>query len=160
MPMGLRLRNASGADVTIPGEFLKKKGKRAAALLAGIEFTLYYAPQTVPRSVRDWCWVEDDPDPLHYFVDLRWEPVRRKPLATFKPAGPGRTLRPMEDVKAFEMDLADLFDLSRPGAYTLRVTFTKETAFTEGRSSWLVFPLPLAPRPPRRWNEAAPSPGY
>ncbi len=120
--MRLRLRNRMGYDRQIPTEFLRREGDRVVGLRRGIDLALERAPlDSKPVVTRP-----NRPD------DRKWEAVPARFATRFTPDAVARTLRPGESMDAFEIDLNDIFDASKPGIYRVRLAFTKESGVAEG----------------------------
>jgi hypothetical protein len=101
VPIVLRIHNSAGLDQRLPGE--------APKLL------LSYSPAHVsrqgalaPTARGNWEWVDVPASP------------NARPVALTK-----RTLGPAESIHAAEFDLRDLFDLSEPGFYRVRLAGAK-----------------------------------
>ena len=69
----------------------------------------------------------------------KWEAIPAKSAARFDPDASTRTLRPAESMVAFEVDLLDLFDASKPGNYRLRLALSKDSGVAEGTFQEVIF---------------------
>ena len=142
-----RITNCSGIDRAAPAEFYRKDPRTGPALLAGFDVKVLYVP---PEKAED-SGVEDivfcETPETEIGGDLPWQRLPCKVTARFKAEGPGRMLAMGEEFKTGEIDLTELFDLTRPGLYAVQFVFTaKDGAFTDGISDCIVFRLP-APGP-------------
>lgn len=127
--MTLRLRNRAGYDRQVPTEFVRREGGRVVSLRRGIELSLERAPLDANR-----------PGPRPGRADDRkWETVPPKTAARFDAGASARTLRPGESMEAFEVDLLDLFDASKPGTYRIQLTLSKDSRVAEGTFRELSF---------------------
>jgi hypothetical protein len=71
-----------------------------------------------------------------------WGRLKPRKAGRFPDKGGTRTLRPAGEWTALELDLAERFDLSRPGAYAVRLVFTRGAGLpAAGRSNLVAFSL-------------------
>lgn len=154
-PVSLWLRNRKGVEQGIPSIYYRKEPGRGPELLAGVDPTLRYLPETVlPRGTLTPT-AEDEKD---------WREIAPKVTARFAASGGRRTLAPAEEIEAFTLDLNDWFDVTKPGSYRLKFLFTNESGLgeAEGQAPSTVRPaltgvgesnvvrFSLAPRNPRK----------
>jgi hypothetical protein len=120
--MTLHLRNRAGFDRQVPTAYVLKEGGRVVSLRRGIELSLERAPLDANRVGTRTGRADD----------RKWEAIPAKSAARFDPDASTRTLRPAESMIAFELDLLDVFDASKPGNYRLRLALSKESGVAEG----------------------------
>lgn len=119
--VAMQIRNRLGVAHVSPTEFVRPGPDGKPALRNGVNLSLWYSPPRGSRSVLNPVY------PL--------EAVEPKRDAHFDPGEGTRTLAPLETFEAMRFDLNDWFDLTKPGAYRLHVTFTADSGIGEGVSN-------------------------
>jgi hypothetical protein len=131
----VELRNRSGLDQSVPTQWYSKDG---LALRPGVRVQLWHSSGEVEKSTQK----------------PRWTEVSARKIGHLKPDKETRTLAPTEAFTAFEMDLHDLFVVTRPGAYRLLVTFTsKDGGLADGSSLEETFNLASESKPGEPGNK-------
>ena len=137
---------ATGRGVFAPRTFCRGDAARGLVLRAGVDVKLDYAPQPILSDRLAFLPLTDEQ--LAPF-EKSWTAVNPRSAARFSTTDLAGTLGPAAELKAIELDLNDLFELTKPGSYRVRFVFTtKDSGFVEGESNALVFsvysPTPAA----------------
>ena len=117
----MQLRNMSGVSSSSPTEFLRPGPDGKPALRKGVTLSLSRPPSRELTLSRN------------QFVPN--ELIKPKRDAHFDPNKESRPLTPLEAFEAMRLDLADWFDLTKPGKYHIGVNFTADSGIGEGSSS-------------------------
>jgi hypothetical protein len=136
----LRIRNQAGASREVPGEWYRDAAAGGPVLPEGYQFRVHC--WTVPLPVRN-----QDHLMLQWFASRfsYRKPIRLVPRANtgFAPGPETVTLEAGESIEVARIDLADWFDVNRPGIYTValiipgdegesRLGYTAELRFAIG----------------------------
>jgi hypothetical protein len=115
LPITVMIRNRSGVDQTVPGQWIQPKGD-SKHLPEGVTIALFYSPKRLDEPSGPRYWSQQD---------FKWENIQLLP-GSFSASVPGapQTLKPTENVAAFQVDLRTFSNFSRPGTYRLKVDFT------------------------------------
>jgi hypothetical protein len=125
----VRLRNRRGTDQTVPATYVRASDG-GPALRAGIDLRLWHSQ---PAS-QDQLAGRSEP--------ANWQEVRPRRTARFEAGAGTGILKSAEEMTAFELDLNDWFDATKPGAYRLEITFSvKDGGFADGTSNKVLFSL-------------------
>lgn len=122
----VRLQNVTGVDRSSPIEFLRPGPDGKPALRQGVSLSLWHS--TPPRTRSEFSW-----------GDVPGDRVVPRREAHFEPGDATRTLAPLESFEAMRIDLNDWFDMTRPGRYSLAVTFDASSGLGQGSSGDVVF---------------------
>jgi hypothetical protein len=123
--VAVKIRNGLGVAHSSPTELIRPAPDGKPALRKGINLALWRT------AVRDLSSTSS-----RAYPDLLVEPKRD---ARFDPGEGSRQLEPLEAFEAMRFDLSDWFDLTKPGCYRLRVTFTADSGLGEGAASEVNF---------------------
>jgi hypothetical protein len=128
----LKLRNRSGVDRTVPSLWLRKGGE-GVELRAGLSVEVFYLPPGKGPTLVNEPYSEPGEE---------WGRLKPRKTGHFQDKAGTRTLRPAGEWTALELDLAERFDLSRPGAYAVRLVFARGAGLpAAGRSNLVAFSL-------------------
>ena len=116
LPAALIVRNRRGLDQTPPADLFKQNGD-TRTLPPGVKLTLYYSPKMPPSYNPKKP--KPKPDEMAPWTEV---PSRAESPAARSDTGTV-TMASTEVKTVFEIDLRDLFDLSRRGSYRLRADF-------------------------------------
>ena len=125
IPVGLRVVNRLGVPREAPTEFVRPDPDGKPALRKGMTLLLYYTAERGSGSFG----IDPDPD----------EEVAPRRDVHFDPGPAVRSLEPLESFEAARLDLADWFDVSRPGRYRLAVKFAQDSGVGEGYGTDVYF---------------------
>lgn len=129
--MIVRIRNRRGLDGMAPTDFLRRAGDGRPSLRRGVSIELYFSPV--------------NPTGGGPAAGIPREPVPPKRTDRFDPGAESRPLSAFETFDAMPIDLADWFDLSRPGAYRVRVAFAADSGIGPGTSNDWYFTIGEGP---------------
>jgi hypothetical protein len=119
------IRNRLGVARPSPTELVRPASDGKPALRRGVNLSLWRSTPRGPRSVSNQVYPNDA--------------VAPKRDAHFDPGEASRPLAPLEAFEAMRLDLNVWFDLTKPGRYRLRVTFTADSGLGEGSASEAYF---------------------
>jgi hypothetical protein len=118
--MALRIRNRRGAENAAPTEVLRRGADGQPLLRRGVTLAAFYSAPSYSRT----------PGPGEEIKPKKWSD-RFDPGAN----DPARPLEAFEVFEVMRLDLNDWFDLTRPGSYRVRVTFTADSGVAEGAAN-------------------------
>jgi len=119
--VAVRIRNRRGVEHPSPTEFLRRVPDGRPALRRGIALAVFYSAPSLSLTGTRWRGPEED--------------LKPKRTDRFDPGDASRPLAAFEVFEAMRLDLNDWFDLTRPGAYHLRVRFAADSGVGEGASN-------------------------
>ena len=121
VPMVVRIRNRRGVENTAPTELLRRGGDGRLALRRGIALAaLYTAPGVNLPGQQGGPPAEE---------------LKPKQTDTFDPDAATRRMGAFEKSEAMRLVLNEWFDISRPGAYCIRVAFAADSDVGEGTTN-------------------------
>jgi hypothetical protein len=133
VPLEVRLRNRSGFDRSLPAVLAGKGPDGKPALHAGVRLRLWYNPDAAVVNNPPW------PPPSK---GVKWEELTPRAAASLPPVGKMVTAPAGAEFTEFTSDVADWFDLLRPGSYKVQLDFRRDDGgFAEGSSYELRFVL-------------------
>jgi hypothetical protein len=120
--VNVRVRNRRGVENASPREFLQRGTDGRLAMRRGVTLSAsYWAP------TRNGAGRMAAPKPA--------EELKPKRTDRFDPGAAARPLAAFAEFGAMQLNLNDWFDLSRPGTYFVRLTFTADSGVGEGTSN-------------------------
>jgi len=119
--VALRFRNRRGVEQAAPTEFLRQGEAGRPALRRGVTLEVFYSSLGVSRSSRR----QGGPA----------EELKPKRTDRFAPGDATRLLPAFDGFEATRLDLTGWFDLTRSGAYRVRVKFAADSGVAEGASN-------------------------
>jgi hypothetical protein len=124
----LHIINLLGTPQTVPSVYYREDKEAGPAVLEGIRVWVARRVRRPPPRLQ-----EDARE--CYTVPPRtiWERLQPKRDTHFRPTAPGRELGATEEIKAFDLDVRDWFDISEPGQYNFGFSLSKaEGGFADG----------------------------
>jgi hypothetical protein len=115
------IRNRLGTNQASPIEFIARASDGKPALRKGINISLWQSMSRGPGSGPNQAYPRDVVQPRRH--------------DRFDPGDATRSLAPLESFEAMRLDLNDWFDLTRPGQYRFRVSFTTDSGVGEGSAT-------------------------
>jgi hypothetical protein len=141
MPVSLSLEfwNTRGTSQTLPAHFISNKGS-IISLRPGLTFVAGYTSRPPVEFEYPFFVPEEIGSNGAPWQALSPKPIGAWPATDQQLVSANRSLQPAKSFEALSLDLRDLFDLSRPGAYWVCVKFdgSLET-IGKGASAFVTF---------------------
>jgi hypothetical protein len=119
--VAIHIRNRVGTAKASPTEFIGRAADGKPALRKGINLLLWHSNSQSPTSGPNQAFPRD--------------PVQPKRHDHFDPGNGARPLAPLESFEAMRLKLDDWFDVTKPGQYRFRVSFTTDSGVGEGNAT-------------------------
>jgi hypothetical protein len=119
--VAVHIRNRLGIAHASPTEFLGRAPDGKSALRKGVNLSLWHATSTGSISGPNQAYPRDA--------------VQARRHDHFDPGNGARLLAPLDSFEAMRLDLSDWFDVTKPGLYRFRVTFSGDSGIGEGSAA-------------------------
>jgi|GEM_PF-495224 len=134
VPLKLKLQNLRGVAIACPTEYLRLAPDKSKppALRQGVTLTWTYTPESKGRGPL-FDLIVGPPGPAKSYEDA-FTPDEREST---------RELEPLETFEAFDVDVNTLLDASKPGYYSINITFDDKSPLEEGKTLSASFQVTL-----------------